>query len=90
MTQPSPAGPKPDPQAPAARFDPTSIERPEPALMNYYLLCAACTLIGFPFVIIPYWFKYMTLRYRLDDEGVSMTSGLLFKNEVHLALSRTI
>lgn len=88
MPQPSAAGPQPDPQAPARRFDPASIERPEPALMNYYLLCAACTLIGFPFVIIPYWFRYMTLRYRLDNEGVSMTCGLLFKKEVHLTYRR--
>lgn len=87
MPQPSPAGPKPDPQA-SKRFDPSSIERPEPALLTYYMLCSACGLILFPFIFIPYWFKYITLRYKLDDEGVSMTCGLLFKKEVHLTYRR--
>ncbi|MBL0922271.1 MAG: PH domain-containing protein [Phycisphaerales bacterium] len=85
MPQPGTANP-PDDRAPT--FDPASIERPEPELLTYYTLCAACTLIGFPFVFIPYWFKYLTLRYKLDDEGVSMTCGLLFKKEVHLTYRR--
>ncbi len=82
-------GPTPSGSQPAARrFDPASIERPEPQLLTYYALCAACTVIGFPFVFIPLWMKYITLRYKLDDEGVSMAWGVLFKKEVHLTYRR--
>lgn len=87
MTAPTPSAPSHS-QAPADRFDPTTIERPEPELLTYYILCAALTVIGFPIVIVPLWLKYLTLRYRLDDEGVSMSHGLLFKREVHLTYRR--
>jgi len=56
--------------------------------MKYYLLVAAMTLIGFPFVIWPMLFKYNTLRYKFDDEGVSMSWGLLFKREIYLTYRR--
>ena len=34
------------------------------------------------------WFRYLTLRYRFDDEGVSMRVGLLFKKEILLTYRR--
>lgn len=71
-----------------AAFDPGSISRPDPALMRYYTIGAAMTLIGFPFVILPLYFRYITLRYRFDDEGISMSVGLLFKKEVYLTYRR--
>ena len=43
---------------------------------------------GFPFVILPLMFKYHTLRYRFDDEGVSMSWGLFFRREVYLTYRR--
>lgn len=69
-------------------FDPGSISRPDPALMRYYTIGAAMTLIAFPFVILPLYFRYITLRYRFDDEGISMSVGLLFKKEVYLTYRR--
>lgn len=69
-------------------FDPAALTRPDPALMRYYTLCAAMTFLGFPFVIIPFYFKYRTLQYRLDQDGVSMSWGLLFKKEIHLTYRR--
>jgi len=71
-----------------ARFDPASISRPDSALMRYYVIVSLLTMVGFPFVIVPLWFRYMTLRYRFDAEGVTMSVGLLFKKEVCLTYRR--
>jgi len=69
-------------------FNPTQIERPDAALMTYYLWVALITVAGFPFVVIPLWCKYHTLRYRFDDKGVSMSWGLLFRREIYLTYRR--
>jgi len=69
-------------------FDPASITRPQPALMTYYTITAAMTLIGFPVVILPLYFKYHTLRYRFDDKGIAMTWGILFRREIYLTYRR--
>jgi putative membrane protein len=42
----------------------------------------------FPILIIPNFFRYHTLRYRFDDEGVSMRWGILFRHEVSLNYAR--
>ena len=75
-------------QQAADPFDPASITRPEPALMTYYAITAAMTLVGFPFVILPLYFKYHTLRYRFDDKGIAMSYGILFRREVYLTYRR--
>ncbi len=64
------------------------IERPDPALMTYYML--ACLLTGplFPIFIIPNYFRYHTMRYRFDKDGISMRWGILFRKEVHLTYTR--
>ncbi len=68
--------------------DPTSVTRPEPALLSYYKLSAAFALIFFPLVYLPLWFRFKSLRYRIDDEGVSMSWGILNKREVFLTYRR--
>jgi len=65
-----------------------AIERPHPNLMKMYLLQAVAANILFPIVIWPLYFKYHTLRYRIDDEGVSASWGILFKREIHLTYKR--
>jgi putative membrane protein len=65
-----------------------AIERPHPNLMKMYLLQAIAANILFPIVIWPLYFKYHTLRYRIDDEGVSASWGILFKREIHLTYKR--
>jgi uncharacterized protein len=77
----------------AAMSDPATvpifqIERPNPKLMTYYVL--TCLLTGplFPFLILPAYFRYHTMRYRFDDEGVSMRWGILFRREVVLNYAR--
>lgn len=72
----------------SSRFDPTTITRPDPALLQYYVVVSLLTVVGFPFVILPLFFKYHTLKYRFDESGVSMSWGILFRREVHLTHRR--
>ena len=65
-----------------------AIERPHPSLLKLYVLTAAVTLFAFPFVMLPLWFRYHTLRYRFDDEGVRASWGILFKREVLVSYRR--
>ncbi len=69
-------------------YDPRAIERPDPALLRYYLLVSLLTVVGFPFVFLGGYIRYRTLRYRFDDEGISMSWGLLFRREVLLTYRR--
>ncbi len=76
--------------APSAgpRFDPATIERPDRALLSYYLWVSAMTFIAFPFVFLGFYLRYRTLKYRFDDKGVSMSVGVLFRKEVYLTYRR--
>jgi len=64
------------------------MERPDPSLMTYYLL--ACLLFGplFPIVVVPMYFRYHTMRYRFDRDGISMRWGILFRREINLTYTR--
>ncbi|MEX0713982.1 MAG: PH domain-containing protein [Pirellulales bacterium] len=70
------------------RLDPRQITRPDPSLMKYYGIIALLTGPVFPITILPLFFKYETLKYRFDDEGVSMSWGILFKREIYLTYRR--
>ena len=65
-----------------------AIERPHPSLLTLYFLQALATLIAFPFVFLPLFFKYRTLKYTFDDEGVNAAWGFLFKREIFLTYRR--
>jgi putative membrane protein len=71
-----------------AGFDPRTISRPDRALLIYYLFITVLSNILSPIVILPLFFKYETLRYRFDDEGVSMSWGILFRREIYLTYRR--
>lgn len=61
---------------------------PDPSLLTYYVLVS---LIGgplFPLILLPLYFRYATLRFRLDAEGIRMRRGMLFRREVSLAYRR--
>jgi membrane protein YdbS with pleckstrin-like domain len=71
-----------------APVDVFAIERPHPSLWRLYWIRALCTG-PFALVLLPYfWFRYHTLRYRFDAEGVSMRWGILFRREVNLTYRR--
>lgn len=65
-----------------------AIEQPSPALLNYYLLVAILTLPGF-FIVFPIsWIRFKTLKYELQETGIKMSVGLLFRKEVIVAYRR--
>jgi putative membrane protein len=64
------------------------IERPVEALMAYYVLASLRGGPGFFVVLLLDFFRYRTLRYRFDDEGVSMSWGILFRRQINLTFAR--
>jgi putative membrane protein len=64
------------------------IDRPHASLMGYYALAS---LLAGPFFFIPLavlYFRYHTMRYRFDGDGVKMSWGILFRREVSLTYAR--
>ena len=68
--------------------DPRAITRPDESLLTYYVLVSLCALLAFPFVFVPLFIRYYTLRYEFDDEGVKMSWGFFFHREVYLTYRR--
>jgi uncharacterized membrane protein YdbT with pleckstrin-like domain len=65
-----------------------SLERPHRALWTYYVIRAILTGPGL-IITLPYlFFRYHTLRYRFDEEGIHMKVGLLFRKEVNITYAR--
>lgn len=69
-------------------FDPRTIERPAPVLMQYYAVVSLLALVAFPIVLLVNWFKYETLKYKFDNDGISMSWGILFRREINLTYRR--
>lgn len=65
-----------------------ALTRPDNKLFTLYLLYAFMTLAGFPFVILPLYFHFKTLRYRFDKDGVAVSYGILWRKESYLTYSR--
>ena len=65
-----------------------AIERPHESLMTYYVLSSLAAGPFFPFVVVPLYFRYHTMRYSFSDEGVSMRWGILFRKEINLTFAR--
>lgn len=65
-----------------------ALQRPDPALMKLYALRALSTGPGIVVTLPILAFRYLSLRYRFDADGVSMKWGVLFRREVDLAYDR--
>jgi putative membrane protein len=64
------------------------VERPDESLMLYYVLTCLRGGPGFLVVLLLDFFRYRTLRYGFDDEGVSMSWGILFRKQINLTYAR--
>lgn len=64
------------------------LTRPNKNLWKYYALGSLLLGPFFFFALIPLTFRFRTLRYSFDDEGVSMRWGILFRREISLNYSR--
>lgn len=70
------------------RAEVQAIERPVPALLAYYAIVSLLGSVAFPIVLAVLYFRYHSLRYRFDDEGVSMQVGVLFRREMHVTYAK--
>ena len=65
-----------------------AIERPVERLMTYYCIRAVLSTVALPVVLPMLYFRYHTMRYRFDAEGIRMSWGILFRHEIMLNYSR--
>jgi membrane protein YdbS with pleckstrin-like domain len=82
---------KHDDDAHLRHVDPADIfalTRPDDKLLTLYLIYSIMTLAAFPFVFLPLYFRFKTLRYRFDDRGVAVSYGLLWRRESYLTYAR--
>ncbi|HEX7118221.1 MAG TPA: PH domain-containing protein [Longimicrobiales bacterium] len=61
---------------------------PDRALLGYYALSSLRLGPFFPFALIPLYFRYHTMRYEVDAEGITMRWGILFRREISLTYAR--
>ncbi|HEV3027601.1 MAG TPA: PH domain-containing protein [Planctomycetota bacterium] len=72
----------------ASSVDVMRLERPDPVLWHYYVIRSVLTGPALVFSLVYLYFRYHTLRYRFDEEGIHMRVGILFRREVNLTYSR--
>ena len=72
----------------AQEFDLHGFKRPVGALATYYLIISLAALPLFPVLWLVRMFKYWTLEYEFDDEGISMKWGVLWRREILLTYPR--
>jgi uncharacterized protein len=65
-----------------------SIKRPVEPLLTYYFFKALATTFAFPVTMTVLYFRYHTMRYRFDEEGVHMSWGIIMRREVMLNYAR--
>ena len=65
-----------------------AITRPAAPLLTYFFIIALCGNVVFPFLMLFLYFRFHTLHYRFDADGVSMGYGVLFRREMHLTYAR--
>jgi len=68
--------------------EPRDITRPDGSLLIYYFIVSLATFVAFPFVFLPLFIRFKTLRYEFGEEGVAMSWGLLYRREVYLTYRR--
>jgi len=65
-----------------------AIERPHRHLLWLYVIRAVLTGPGFIVVMPLLFFRYETMRFRFDAEGVHMRWGILFRRQINLTYAR--
>jgi putative membrane protein len=65
-----------------------ALTRPDPKLLTLYFIYSLAANVAFPFVFLPLLFRYLTLRYRFDKDGVAVSYGLLWRRESYLTYAR--
>ncbi|MEO8439104.1 MAG: PH domain-containing protein [Spartobacteria bacterium] len=76
------------PAAPSESQKIFTLSAPDPALWKLYIIRAMLTGPGLIFLLPYLYFRYHTLRYTFDEEGIHMRVGILFRREVNLTYAR--
>ena len=74
--------------APNQSSDIFSLKAPDPALWTLFVIRAVLTGPGLIFLLPYLYFRYHTLRYTFDEEGIHMRVGIFFRREVNLTYAR--
>ena len=69
-------------------FDVRKITRPDPVLLTYYFISSFIMGPFFIVPLLPLFFKYHTLKYSFDENGITMSWGILFRREIYLTYRR--
>lgn len=64
------------------------LHRPDDKLLTLFIIYAVLTGLGFPIVMLPLYFRFKTLRYNFQKEGVSMSYGILWRRESYVTYNR--
>ena len=70
------------------KFDLHGFKRPVGSLATYYFIISLAAVPLFPIVWLFRMFKFWTLEYDFDDEGISMKWGVLWRREILLTYPR--
>ncbi|MEX2571343.1 MAG: PH domain-containing protein [Gemmatimonadota bacterium] len=62
--------------------------RPNRGLLTYYTLSSLLLGPAFIFMLVPMYFRYRTMRYEVDAEGITMQWGILFRRQISLTYTR--
>jgi putative membrane protein len=65
-----------------------AIRRPSPQLLWQYLVHSLAGFVMAPLIFVPLFFRYHTLRYHFDQEGIRASWGILFRKEIFLTYAR--
>jgi len=75
-------------QAPSAPFDAHALTRPAPVLLTYYVIIAVLSNVAFIVTMPVFFFRYHTMRFKFDEDGVHLAWGILFRREIQLTYRR--
>ena len=65
----------------------SAIKAPDKALFTYYAITMALGVVTLP-ALLPLYFRYHTLKYSFDEDGISMSYGVFLRREMHLTYAR--
>ncbi len=66
----------------------SAIERPIDKLWTFYILKAIASNVAI-FIVLPLlYFRFHTMRYKFDEDGIHMRWGILVRREIMLNYSR--
>ena len=71
-----------------SRFNPKDITRPSKRLLAYYFVSSLLLGPFFFLALIPLVFRYRTMRFTFDDQGVTLKYGAFFQTEKRLNYRR--